>query len=387
MEAKVAGGYVLITVGQLANVCAARKSGAISFLALRVWLATHEQCARRINTELRNYKSDELVALIAGGVTRARIQRAIRELVRENLLSFTTSVITHATELRPDAATIASELGTNPGRRVPIPRRLLRALFRHKRPSEVMAAIGHLVRCLFKRGRKISNYGLVKASWIASLFGVAERSVHSARKWLRAAGFLTEEYVHQVVKNRWGGKFVVNLSPALQANRAGRTKFAAPFLTKNPYRSLYQTERTEQYETTAGVCRERESGASSGEPDLKNILPDDLRKLERLETLYRLAVKARWLTDSEAGFRNFVSAALRATRAGGRVGAIFVGIVKRGLWQHVTQEQERDALAVLRRYRERHDAFRSRDATGSSTISRLSPICELVGTVLKRCEL
>ena len=102
---------------------------------------------------------------------------------------------------------LARELGTSQKRPVPIPRRVLRALFRHKRPSEVMAAIGHLIRCLFRRGREISNYGLVKASWIASVFGIAERSVHSARKWLAQEGFLTQEYVHQLVMNRWGAKF------------------------------------------------------------------------------------------------------------------------------------------------------------------------------------
>ena len=80
---------------------------------------------------------------------------------------------------------------------------------------------------------------------------------------------------------------------------------------------------------------------------LRNILPEDLKKLPRLEELYRQAVRARWLPDSEANFRNFICAALRATRAGGRVGAIFVGIVKRGLWHHITYDQERDALALL----------------------------------------
>jgi hypothetical protein len=126
---------------------------------------------------------------------------------------------------------------------------------------------------------------------------------------------------------------------------------------------------------------------SSRDPDLKNIVPEDLKKLPRLESLYRQAIRAKWLADSEASFRNFVSAALRATRAGGRVGAIFAGIVKRGLWHHVTQEQERHAMAILRRHRERHDAFRSRANTGSSARSKPSPIGEVVGTVLKRCEL
>ena len=47
MATEVDGGYVVITVGQFASVCAARKDGIISFLALRVWLAAHEQKAKR----------------------------------------------------------------------------------------------------------------------------------------------------------------------------------------------------------------------------------------------------------------------------------------------------------------------------------------------------
>ena len=69
---------------------------------------------------------------------------------------------------------------------------------------------------------------------------------------------------------------------------------------------------------------------------------------------YRQAIEAKWLEPSEANVRNFVCAALRATRAGGRVGAIFVAIVQRRLWHHITQEQEDTALRVLRNYRDKH---------------------------------
>jgi hypothetical protein len=38
----------------------------------------------------------------------------------------------------------------------------------------------------------------------------------------------------------------------------------------------------------------------------------------RLQSLYRDAVAACWIEDSEAAVRNFLGAALRATRAAGR---------------------------------------------------------------------
>src|SRR5262249_14450755 len=148
--------------------------------------------------------------------------------------------IRYGTELTALGGDLAAHLGTNHKRCVPIPRRMLRSLFRHKRPSEVMAAIGHLIRCLFKHGARIPNYGLVEASWIASVFGVAERSVYSARRWLIKEQFLTQERVHQLVMNRWGGKFVVNLGAAARASRGG--EFAAP-QTKSTYLNQYMLKR------------------------------------------------------------------------------------------------------------------------------------------------
>ena len=86
-------------------------------------------------------------------------------------------------------------------------------------------------------------------------------------------------------------------------------------------------------------------------PSLWDIQPQDLKKTTRLESLYRQAVKAGWIEHSEANILNFACAALRANRLGGRVGAIFVGLVKKRLWNYVTQEQEVRALAVLNRFR------------------------------------
>lgn len=328
-------------------------------MALRVWLATHEQRTRRVGREGdAKYDFPELRNLLGNGATVPRVARSIRDLKSLGLLDWSSRRIDHTGDLTADAASLAAELGTHHRRTVPVPRRLLRALFRHKRPSEVMAAIAHLIRCLFKRGSEIANYGLVKASWVASVFGVAERSVHSARKWLTKEGFLTQEYVHQLVKNRFGAKFVVNLKPALAGrlgrSGGGRPKFAPPSLTKTPYRNLNQYRPTAA--GSSGVCGTRtlpKRAAAESPPTIRNILPEDLKQIPRLESLYEQAVRASWLGRSEANFRNFVCAALRATRAGGRVGAIFVGIVRKGLWHHITTEQEERAVAVLRRYRSR----------------------------------
>jgi hypothetical protein len=388
MKTAVEGGYVLVTVGQLANVCAARKAGEISFLSLRVWLATHEQLARRCTaTGAVRYTTAELRALFGSSVTERAIAAALRELARDKLLSWSEESIEHPRELAARAGDFASQLGTNHKRSVPIPRRVLRLLFRHKRPSEVMAAIGHLIRCLFKHGTKIANSGLVKASWIASVFGVAERSVHSARKWLIREQILVHEHMHQLVMNRWGAKFIVNLGEKLRPGRGDRPEFAPPSLTKIPYRSTYQRNAQCEYAGKTGVLTKRLPEGQRPSPTLKNILPEDLKQLPRLEELYRQAVQANWLQESEANLRNFVCAALRATRAGGRVGAIFVGIVKRGLWHHITGEQERRALAILARYRDRQQWPGRRTEKRQRPNKTFSTAAELVSTVLNGCGL
>jgi len=58
------GGYVLISVGQFANVCAARREQQISFLAFRVWLAAQEQCAKRCTAKRRFFTVAELARLV-----------------------------------------------------------------------------------------------------------------------------------------------------------------------------------------------------------------------------------------------------------------------------------------------------------------------------------
>lgn len=109
--------------------------------------------------------------------------------------------------------------------------------------------------------------------------------------------------------------------------------------------------------------------------------------MPRLEKLYRQAVQAAWVEPCEAGLRNFVCAALRATRAGGRVGAIFVGIVRNRLWHHVTQEQEDRAMKVLKGYRERNPgAFEGAREPEPELVAGRDAVAQLVATVLNSAE-
>ena len=60
---------------------------------------------------------------------------------------------------------------------------------------------------------------------------------------------------------------------------------------------------------------------------------------------------AGWIADSESGFLDFAAAAVRANRAGGDAVRIFVAIVRKKLWHHITHADEERARAVINRER------------------------------------
>jgi cytosine/adenosine deaminase-related metal-dependent hydrolase len=75
--------------------------------------------------------------------------------------------------------------------------------------------------------------------------------------------------------------------------------------------------------------------------------------------LYRQAVAVGWLTASQANEQNFLAAGVRAKRQAGNPVRIFVGIVRRGLWDYITQEQETQAVQALKRWREKRTVTES----------------------------
>ena len=354
MDTKVDGGYRPITVGQLANICAARIAKILSPTAFRVYLGCHILVASRCKAPGNvHFTIDELDQRI-GRVGTKKVEKAIEELESLGLLSWCSWEISFSTDVLPEAAEIAAEMQTNANRPVPIPRRIIRALARHKKTTEAIAAIAHLIRCLFKKKSTINSKGLVKASWIADIFGVSIRTVHAARQWLIEKKFIIPVKVHQLVMNKYGACFRVIL-------RIGKERKKQK--NAGPIKQQVLSTCTNQNNKTITPPKGGEAGFSSKKtknPQLTNIQFEDLRRLSSLEKLYGQAINSGWLEHSEANVRNFVSAAVRATRVSGNAVKIFVGIVKKGLWHHITHEQEERALTVLKRYRDKNpDAFKS----------------------------
>jgi hypothetical protein len=75
---------------------------------------------------------------------------------------------------------------------------------------------------------------------------------------------------------------------------------------------------------------------------------EDLKRYSRLKTLFKQAVAAKWIRGSEADFLNWVAAAVRAQTVEARSPVrVFLGIVRKGRWEFITQAQEDRARASI----------------------------------------
>ncbi len=381
MEVTVQGGYRIIRVAEICNLAALRRDGRIGALALRVYLGCHILAASRFNSDKQKFTCKELAQRI-GGVGEDLVKKALRELETAQLLTFKETNIAFSDKVLPEAVTISQSMGTKASRPIPMPRYVLRALARHKRPVELIAALAHLTRILFKKGAEIRNTGLVKASWIASVFSVSERAVCSARQWLISKKIIVPKEVSQTVLNRFGACFIVPLS---QLGKTLAGKITKKFLrTKakfaDPLKQVVLTKSTSTNQSTTKPAFSGNSGflePKQEKPTIKNITSDNLHRLSHLEELYEQATQAQWLPECEASLRNFIAAAVRATRVSGNAVKIFVSIVRKGLWHHITQEQEDRAVQALKSYRDKKSRKQNavqRQVTGDSKESFLSKI-------------
>jgi len=376
------GGYQPITPIQLANALAALDAGAITFRAFRVYLGCFElvairEAARRVRTAAgtvqdrpARFRPAELVRLLGEG-TEAGVRRELKRLAAlgllttgPGLLAVTETPLESNRDLLPELA-----CGRRPTRNVPVPRRVLVFLCRSRKPALVRTALAYLLRGLaLERGTgAVKAAGTVKISWISSAFGISERAARASRAELIRLGLIAKDTgSHQRKLNRDGAYFRINLcwaggrtpgrlpaspvdNPPLRAPGSAplgaeiRPAFAPP--VKRP-------ETPPDLKTQKLAPRDGPGVRNEGRRvTLRNIRRDDLRRVSSLRTLHRQAVAARWLPPGEAGFLNFAAAAVHANRASGDAVRIFVAVVRRGLWHHVTQADEDRARAAVARTR------------------------------------
>lgn len=376
------GGYKTITVVQLCNVLAAYDAGQISLRAVRVYFAAFAMVAireavgrsrqgREDSKELARYRRRELSRLT--GLDEPECGKQVRALARAGLIRITETEVIPCRDAIGEGNELAEAVAgyrRSVLRPVPVPRPILRFLSRTDRPALTKILIGYLLRglTLDRRTGEVRGAGSVKLTWLADRFGLSERGARYARRELIERGIITADTGSTQRKlNRTGAYFAVNLDWSDAVHRAStEVEIAPPVVQIAPRiappvqdkRTSYGTkDQRTRFGRASGFCGKGTGGNPIEQrPRLSNIEPGDLKRTSRVLALYEQAVRARWLVHSEANRQNFVAAAVRSVRAQGDPVRIFVTIVRRGLWHHITQDHELRAISGMKRVDEHNKA-------------------------------
>ena len=361
-------GYKTLTPVQLCNCIAAYREGSITYRALRVYLATFELLAireaaqrsqRKKGREPRrsSFRRAELERLT--GLSKGSVARELGSLTRAGLVQFGKERITVRERAHPCAGVMLAQTCSkrSPVRPLPVPRPVLRFLCSCSRPTTVLTTLAYILRGLAieRRTGRIKSRGTMKCSWVAANFGMSLRAARKARSELIASGLVSkDEGSHQLKLNRDGAYFVLNPAWLPPHQNEARRNGSAPLPAESGDESAPPRERLRTpYGSKDQKTRESEPPGACTKPDLKNVIAQDLMRLSRLEVLFKQAVSRGLVSSAEADALNVVAAAVRArqVRDGDPV-RVFLAIVRRKLWHHVTAAQEDRARVLLRGYRE-----------------------------------
>ncbi len=396
-------GYKTITPIEIANIVYLFDERQLSKRALQVYFACFSlvairEAAKRSQNQnskkgmfVPSYRLKELSR--ATTLSESVIKKELKTLQALNILSFSESEIKISKTPLPDSQELLSTLSGNrsPKRPVPVPRSILRCLSKCEKASTSKTLLAYLIRGLtLSRTGEIAGKGSVKCSWIAETMNLSLRSVKSARKELLEEGIITPDTgSHQWKLNRTGAYFTINLGwsdsnksdnftnrsdftdnqnptteltipgPPVENSEASKVVFAPPLVKKCPeFAPPYKDKKTpygskdQKSESGFLIKKEGEAAKAPSTPSIKNILIEDLQSFYRTEELYFQAVKAKWITLSENSFLNFLAAAVRAkTIKNGCSVRVFVGIVKKKYFSHITQAEEDRARTAIKKFR------------------------------------
>jgi len=368
----VPGGYQTLSPIQICNGLAAIQSGLITYRAFRSYIALFEmkarrEAAKRSRTRDRvqgegkvRYELSELQRL-TGTPEEAMMRKVVRSLQRAGLAHFTQNAVTFTEVPLPFARPLlerARGSSRSITRPVPVPRHVLRYVARCAKPSVARTMLVLALRGLSidRTTGTVKNRGTAKASWIAEAGDISLRAAKAARSELIRLGWITKDTgSHQWKLNRDGAYFVIDTA----WRASGESAETAPLPAEISTRSAPPRERPE---TPNGVkTRNSSLGFTEQEPSIRDVREGDLNRLSRMEALYWQSEAAGLIRHSESMALAFLAASVRARELGDDPPRMFAGIIRRGLWDHVSAAQEDHARRALARYREDFpDAFRRR---------------------------
>ena len=238
---KPAGGFIDCPVDVLTLPWWVYQQGVMGLSTLRVWFGTLELVEKRCGAAPGapvHYSAEELRRLLR--VPRlAPVTAAVQQLEALGLLAWSPQAI----GVLPHAAVVQEALAQDgyhtlraqcAGERrwVPVPRRLLVWLAQDGQAGLIATALGVLLRCMRYKARQCVAGGRVAAPWIASVFGVAERTVQRAMQTLQRCGWLARVPVQPERERPHGRYTVINLAwqrpGAMDRARGPRDAAASP---------------------------------------------------------------------------------------------------------------------------------------------------------------
>jgi len=221
MARKPAGGFIDCPVDRLTLPWWCYQEGAIDLGTLRVWLGTLELVEKRCGAapEVPAHYGPEELRRVLRLPRLAPVTAALQQLEALGLLAWSPQAI----QFLPQGTAVQEALAQEgyrtvraqlaPGLRwVPVPRRLLVWLAQDGQPGVIATACGVLPRCMRYKARQCEAAGRVAAPWIATVFGVAERTVQRAFTTLEACGWLARLAVQPEHERPHGRYTVINLA-------------------------------------------------------------------------------------------------------------------------------------------------------------------------------
>lgn len=378
-------GYKTISTSNLGSLLWALQTKELDLRTFRVFMACQEMVAIREAAQRVRLKRGQhfprpvlyTVLQVEKLTTLATpvVKRALRCLKELGLLSFGEQEIRFGNCCLVGSETLVEELagGRSVRRPIPVPRTVLRFLAQNEKGGLSRIMVTYLVRGMTIRRRtgEITCSGTVKASWIAEVCGMSRRSVKYAQADLQRRGWITKDtQSFQRKLNRHGAYFQID--PTLLFESESKTAIVKPskpaaFIAppdgpdgpefappnKNKETSIESKNQKTSSGEASGACKGPAGESICSSPDLRSIRREDLFHFDRTEALYFQAVKQRWIPRSEAMALSFLGAVVRAREVGKDPPRLFVTLVRKGLWHHITQAQEERARQALVKFRER----------------------------------